>query len=494
MDANNGTSATQTVTDRKRILSPLRISRLSSIASSFVLVMDPLHDFRASKERLSLAYTHKAISECVRVRRLASPSFFFAAAALLCTMLANPVASAQASYSWDQIKAKFEAANPALRADAIGIDEAKAEETTAYLRPNPTFTFLTDGTQVAPNHGVWTPLKGTQYQPNFSYLHERDHKRELRLEDAKENTTITTSLHADLERNLIFNLRTNFVQTLQAKAVLELAKADLEYYDKIIEISRNRFRAGDLAQIDLDRIELLRVQYESEIQTAIVNLRTAKILLLQLLNDRTPVDQFDVTGNFDWSDTLQPLDNFHQIALDNRPDLRAAVQSIDKAKTDHTLAISNGSTDPTFGAWYTNNPSFNNPNALQTLGLSVSIPLRIFDRNQGEKQRTLLDIDRSQKTADAARAQVFSDVDSSYEQLSSNVALLRPYKAHYRDQATRVRDTVTYAYQNGGASLMDFLNAQSDYRVVQLAYLQLIGSYLTAASQMNLAVGREVLQ
>jgi cobalt-zinc-cadmium efflux system outer membrane protein len=428
------------------------------------------------------------------VRRFPSPSFLSAMAVLLCTTLATSVAGAQAGYTWQQVKDKFEAANPALRADAIGIDEAKAEETTAYLRPNPQFTVSADGTQIARSNGVWQPVSGTQVQPNFSYLHERRHKRELRLEDAKENTTITTSLHADVERNLIFNLRGNFVQTLQAKAVLELAKADLEYYDKIIEISRNRFRAGDLARIDLDRIELLRVQYESEIQTAVVNLRTAKIQLLQLLNDRTPVDQFDVTGNFDWNGSLRPLDEFHQIALDNRPDLRAAVQAIDRAKTDHTLAVANGSTDPTFGSWYTYNPSFSNPNAHQTLGLSVSVPLRIFDRNQGEKQRTLLDIDRSQKTADAARAQVFSDVDSSYEQLTSNIALLKPYKNQYRDQATRVRDTVTYAYQNGGASLMDFLNAQSDYRVVQLAYLQLIGSYLTAASQMNLAVGREVLQ
>ena len=456
--------------------------------------IDLLRDLRVSRECRWLRSIRKSVPKCKRIRRFISPSFLLATAVLLCTILASSVARAQTSYTWDQVRAKFEAVNPVLRADAIGIDEAKAEETTAYLRPNPQFTFLTDGTQIAPSNGVWQPLKGTQYQPNFSYLHERDHKRELRLEDAKENTTITTSLHADLERNLIFNLRSNFVQTLQAKAVLDLAKADLEYYDKIIEISRNRFKAGDLARIDLDRIELLRVQYESEIQTAIVNLRTAKILLLQLLNDRTPVDQFDVTGDFDWNESLQPLNDFHQIALDNRPDLRAAEQAIGKAKTDHTLAISNGSTDPTYSAWYTYNPSFNNPNDFNTLGLSVSIPLRIFDRNQGEKQRTLLDIDRSQKAADAAQAQVFSDVDSSYEQLRSNVELLRPYKAKYRDQATRVRDTVTYAYQHGGASLMDFLNAQSDYRVVQLAYLQLIGAYLTAAGQMNLAVGREVLQ
>jgi cobalt-zinc-cadmium efflux system outer membrane protein len=191
---------------------------------------------------------------------------------------------------------------------------------------------------------------------------------------------------------------------------------------------------------------------------------------------------------------MQPLDDYHQIALDNRPDLRAALEAIQQSKTNHKLAVSNGSTDPTYSTWYSYNPAFNNTFGRYTLGASVSIPLRIFDRNQGEKQRTLLDIGRNQKTADAAQAQVFSDVDSSYEQLRSNIALLKPYKEKYRDQATRVRDTVTYSYQHGGASLMDFLNAQSDYRVVQLAYVQLIGSYLTAAGQMNLALGREVIQ
>jgi cobalt-zinc-cadmium efflux system outer membrane protein len=276
---------------------------------------------------------------------------------------------------------------------------------------------------------------------------------------------------------------------------VDLAKADMEYYDKIIDISKARYADGDLSHIDLDRIELLRVQYESEIQTAIVNLRTAKIALLQLLDDRTPVDQFDVSGPFDFASDLKPQTDFEQAALDARPDLRAAIEGIEQAKTNHTLAIANGSTDPTFGAWYTWNSAVNNPDALhlQTLGFSVEIPLRIFDRNQGEKQRTLIDIDRNQQLTDAARAQVFSDVDSAYEQVRSNVALLIPYRDQYKDQATRVRDTVTYAYQRGGASLMDFLNAQSDYRVVQLAYLQLVGAYLTAAGQLNLAVGREVI-
>lgn len=407
--------------------------------------------------------------------------------------LLTGVAGAQQVLTWDQVKAKFEAVNPALKADALGVDEMRAEEVTAFLRPNPQFTASEDGTQIVRHDGVWQPLKGSDFVANFSYLHERERKRELRLESAKEGTRIAESEHEDLKRTLEFTLRAAFVSTLQAKAILELAKADLEYYDKIIEISRARFKAGDIAQIDLDRIELLRVQYEVEIQTAIVNLRTAKIQLLQLLNDRTPIDQFDVSGTFDFSDALRPLDDFRQIALDSRPDLKAALQTILQSQTNHKLAVSNGSTDPTFSGWYTYNSSNNNPNGIQTLGASVSIPLRIFDRNQGEKQRTLIDINRSQQASEATRAQVFSDVDSAYEQVRSNIALLTPYRDKYRDQSTRVRDTVTFSYEHGGASLMDFLNAQSDYRAVQLAYLQLVGAYMTAAGQLNLAVGSEVI-
>ena len=403
-------------------------------------------------------------------------------------------AFAQQALTWDQVKARFEAANPTLLADALNVDEMKAEEITAFLRPNPQFTFSTDGTQIAPDNGHWQPLVGTQYQPNVSYLHERDGKRELRLKSAQQGTQVAQSQHQDLDRTLLFTLRSAFVQTLEAKTVLEMAKLDLVYYDHIIQISRDRFNAGDIAQIDLDRIELLRVQYESEIQTAIVNLRTSKIQLLQLLNDRTPVEQFDVTGPFDFSDALSPLEDFRKVALDERPDLRAAIQSLQQADTNHKLAEANGSTDPTFAAWYTYNASFNNTHANQFLGLSVNIPLRIFDRNQGEKQRTQIDIGRNQQLTDASRAQVFSDVDSAYAEVESDIALLKPYKAKYNAQALRVRDTVTYSYEHGGASLMDLLNAQSDYRTVQLAYLQLIGTYLTAAGQLNLAVGREVIQ
>jgi outer membrane protein, heavy metal efflux system len=403
-------------------------------------------------------------------------------------------AQTSAPLTWDQVRQRFQQNNPTLQAGETGISESKAEEITAYLRPNPQFTLTADGTQIAPNKGVWRPFAGTFEVAQVSYLHERDHKRELRLKSAQEGTAIAVSGQADLQRTLVFGLRTAFVDTLQAKADLQLAKDDLAYWDQVLSISRDQFRAGDIASIDLDRLELQRVQFESDVQTAEVNLRTAKIQLLALLNERTPVDQFDVTGPFDFTDQLPLLDDVRSMALANRPDLREALQSVDQAQVNHKLAVADGSTDPTLSAWYTHNASTNNPFGNQTLGVSVNVPLRIFDRNQGEKLRTQLDITRNQQLLSAAQAQVFSDVDSAYTQVNSNLILLRPYKAKYLQQATRVRDTIRYSYQRGGASLLDFLNAESDYRSVQVNYVNLIGTYLTAAAQLNMAVGREVIQ
>jgi outer membrane protein, heavy metal efflux system len=396
---------------------------------------------------------------------------------------------AQKSLTWQEIRDRFEAGNPTLRAGQIGVDESRAQEITAFLRPNPSVSLLADQINPfsgGPPHSTFGSLLTVAAA---NYLHERQHKRELRLESAQKATGIAVSGEADLERTLLFALRSAFVQMLQEKAVLDLAKENLSYYDHVLDVNRERYKAGAIAQVDLDRLELQRVSYESDLQTAEVNLRTAKIMLLALLNERTPVEQFDVTGPFDFSGEIAPLEEVRQTAVDTRPDLKAALQSVDKAKTDHRLAIANGSTDPTFGFDVGRNPPID-----QYFGLSVSIPLRVFDRNQGEKKRTELDVDRNEKLMEATRAQVFSDVDSAYATVNGTVTLLQPYKDRYLQQASRVRETIAFSYEHGAASLLDFLNAQADYRSVQVNYLNLVASYLNAASQLNLAVGREVIQ
>jgi outer membrane protein, heavy metal efflux system len=413
---------------------------------------------------------------------------------ILFTGLLPVAASAQTALTWQQIVQKFETTNPTMKANQLNIDESRAAEITAYLRPNPDFNFSADGFQVHSLNGTYRPLSGVVIVPGISYLHERDHKRELRRDQARESTAIAESSYQDAARGLLFNLRTAFVNVLQAKAFLENAELNLRYWDHELEISRKRLDAGDLAPLDVERLELQRVQFESDFETATVNLRTAKIEILMLLNDRTPIERFDVTGRYDFSEELRPLEDYRNIAVTERPDLKVAVQNVELAKITHVLAVSNGSTDPTYSMWYSYNPSFSNPSENQSVGGSINIPLRIFDRNQGEKARTQVDIARNERLRDAAEAQVFNDVDSAYYTLIQNANLLKPYKTKYLKMATEVRDRVSIAYENGGASLLDYLDAEKSYRDVRLAYLNLIGSYLTAAAQMNMATGRNVIE
>jgi cobalt-zinc-cadmium efflux system outer membrane protein len=397
-------------------------------------------------------------------------------------------AQQQKTLTWEAAKAEFLATNPTLLAGQIGVQESRAVEITAFLRPNPDLTLGVD--QLNPfTTNPYRPLQFALPFAESSYLIERRHKRALRLESAKKDTQIAISELADQQRTLLFTLRGAFVQVLQQRAVLALTRENLSYYDRVLGVSRDRFTAGDISQVDLDRLELQRAQYESDVETAAVNLRTAKIQLRALLNDPTPVDRLEVEGRFDYVEIGTPLEQYRQMAYDNRPDLRAAAQAVSKAETDHRLAVANGSTDPIIGVNVARDP----PDLPVYVGLSITIPLRIFDRNQGEKARTKLDITRNKRLEEAARLEVTSDVDSAYAALETALTLLRPYKTRYLGQAVRVRETMTLSYQHGAASLLDFLQAQQEYRGTQLSYLNLVGSFLSAAAQLNLAVGHEVI-
>lgn len=398
------------------------------------------------------------------------------------------IAHGQAALTWDQVVQRFQVNNPALNAQRTMIEEMRANEITAGLRPNPQLSLTSDQWALFSTN-PFRPFGAAQTIVSGSQLIERRRKRPLRIESARLATDISGTDLADLERQLRFALRDAFVRLLQANSVLELSRENMAYYDKVIEVNRRRFETGAMARSDYERIALQRAQYESDLQTAIVNVRTAKIQLLSLMNDNTtPVDTFDVAGTFDFSDKIMLPEELHRAALESRGDIRSADTLIRKADVDHRLAWANGSWDPQVGGDYTRvGPS-------NTLGAFVSIPVRIFDRNQGEKARTAAEIRRAQQARDAVVNTAFRDIDTAFAQVESVRTVVRPYRDTYLPQAARVRDSVSYAYSRGGASLLDFLDAQKAYRDTQLAYRNLIGGYLTAVNQLNFAVGKEVLE
>jgi cobalt-zinc-cadmium efflux system outer membrane protein len=388
--------------------------------------------------------------------------------------------------TWDETLARFKANNPDLLAGQIFVEESKANEITAGLRPNPVFTSSNDQFLFF-NPDKFSAFQTSQWTQSVFQLIERRRKRSLRIQSANLTATIAQSDLLELERQLIFNLRDAFIRVLQAKSLLALANENLKYYDNVIDINRKRLQAGDIAAIDLTRVELQRAQFESDQANALVTLRSAKITLMALINQRQPVDSFDVTGDFDFREASVALDEVRQSALDFRPDLRSASTAKVRTGVDNQLAWANGSTDPTVGLEYQRTGPDN------TMGFSVSVPLRIFDRNQGEKARTELEIRRSQRVIDGVTNIIYRDVDSAYATVEGVRTLLRPYRDRYLPQAANVRDTVSFSYMNGGASLLEFLDAQKSYRDTQLAYRNLVASYLSAVNQLNQAVGKEVM-
>ena len=406
---------------------------------------------------------------------------------IVATGLASMCSAQPRPLTWNEIRERFRGNNPNLLAGETGIQESRAIEVTAGLRPNPTLSFVADEFRILHPNPL-QPFHNSQITPVISQLFERGNKRQLRVDSARFATRIASTDQADLERNLTFNLRDAFNRLLQAKALLEMANTNLGYYDQVLKVNQERFRAGDIAKVDLQRLELQRVQFETDIENAQVSLRMAKIQLLALMNDKTAVESFDITGDFEYKETILLPQELHQMAMDARPDLQSASTAIDKARADNKLAWANGSTDPTFGLEYQRTQPDN------TLGLSVDIPIRIFDRNQGEKARTSLEIRRTEQLKAGLTLGILRDVDSAYAQVDSVRSLLRPYRQKYLVESAEVRDTVKFAYGSGGASLLEFLDAQKSYRDTQLNYLNLIGSYLSAVNQLNLAVGREVMQ
>lgn len=412
----------------------------------------------------------------------------FAALLLVVTCEAQTPGIPAGPLSWQEVVNVFRANNPTLIAGRQSIDEAKADEITAFLRPNPDLNIVADDLGLF-SYQPFQPTANGIFAGSVDYLHERGHKRELRLADAQAATAIAVSTQADLERTMLYSLRDAFNRVLLAKAILQVADENLQYYDKEIEINRQRLNAGDMARVDFQRVELQRTQYESDLANAAVNLRTAKIDLLQYLHTPIPVDKLDLSGKFDYDELSASLPQLRDMAVAQRPDLKEAQEGLERAQTDYKLAVANGTADPTWSVDVGRQPPL-----TFYAGISVSIPLRIFDRNQGEKLHTKIDISRNRQLVDAQTDTVFHDVDSAYATVQSTLVLLRPYKQKYLKEASDVRETISFSYLHGAASLLDFLDAQKEYRDTELNYLNLVGTYLSAANQLNLAVGREVIQ
>jgi cobalt-zinc-cadmium efflux system outer membrane protein len=378
------------------------------------------------------------------------------------------------------------------------IQQSEAEETTANLRPNPTLVadweYLPLGSPSRQNPNLYPNVSTNDYLKNnteadigLSYLIERGKKRQHRLQAARDITAQTRSLVTDNERGLAFNTASLFVNVQLAESSLELADKDLKSFQKTVDLGQLRYDKGAISEDDYLKIKLQLLQFETDYQQAELAKVQALSDLRQLLGYGSVSADYDVAGPFDYQPLKGNLEDFQLKALQNRPDLRAAQQGVTAARSQYELQRAIGKQDVTVQSNYSH---VNGINAANFLG---SIPLPIFNRNQGEIARTRIAITQAQEQEKATNGQALTDVRDAYEGLRVSDRIVQLYRSGYLDAAQKDRDIAEYAYQRGAVSLLDFLDAERNYRATQLAYRQALASYLLALEQMRQAVGTRAL-
>lgn len=412
--------------------------------------------------------------------------------ALFATLLVWPALAAQSSppataapMTIQQAIDRALTGNPSLQAAREHLSAVRATGLTARARQNPTLTLLGQGVTLPEvNNSGGNPF---YYSANVSRLFERGNKRGLRIEAANAGTQVSERQLQDQERQLTLSVRTAFTNMLAAKAALAIAEENLADYRKTVDLSKARLDAGDITRTDYERIDLQLAQFEADDDQARLNLQQSSAQLQQLFGVDHPTPTLDITGTLDPPTLNLTMADAETRAIAARPDYKAAEQSLLLSQANARYAVAGGTTDPTVASEYERSGADN------TFGVSVSIPLRIFDRNQGEKERTRFEVNSSRFAVTAARNQVISDVDQAWLALDTAQHQAIRYNTHYLAEAGRVRDNLQFSYRNGNSTLLDYLEALRDYRAIHLSSLNANVQVWLAIHQLSYATATDIL-
>ena len=424
------------------------------------------------------------------VRTFGRSSRCLAAVVTLCLALGG-VAAAQAPARItldDAIKLALEH-SPALLATRTQIQQSQAQEVTANLRPNPVLSWDSQFIPLfAPSQFSLDYLSDqAQWDLGLGYLIERGKKRQHRLQAARDQTAVTRAQVLDNQRSLTFNVAQEFISVLLAESNLQFAQQALSSYQQTVDISNQRYKAGDISQGDLLKIQLQLLQFQTDVSSAQVAKVQALASLRQLLGYGTVADSFDVVGDLVYQPLTLNLDDLKAAALRTRPDYQAAQMGVTAANSGLALAQANGKRDlnTTF--------AYSRVAGLNTGAFFFNMELPIFDRNQGEIARNRFLVEQAQYNNTAASQIVLTDVTNAYEAVRTNDQVVKLYTSGYLDQARQSRDISEYAFQHGAASLLDLLDAERSYRSTQLAYRQALAQYMVSVEQLRQAVGTRQL-
>jgi outer membrane protein, heavy metal efflux system len=374
------------------------------------------------------------------------------------------------------------AKNPNLLSAQQNLLSVKAQELQAGVRANPALVIT--GTNTTLGEFADNPYF---YSAGINRLFERGQKRRWRLDVARSTTAQTDAQYHLLQQQTILAVRQAFTNFVLAKAAKKLADDNLADFKHELDIGHERYKAGDIAKLDFERLDLQLAQFESDESSAVTNAQQASIQLQTLIGYDKARPDFDVLGNIVPPPVGDTMESLEQKALAARPDYHAAHMGVAVADANVKLAYANGTADPTLEADYNRNGDDN------TFGFSVNVPLRFFDRNQGNKETSKYVAQASRFTELATHNQVVSDVDQAWSAYANARVLSDRYNGHYLDEAKDVLDIARFSYEHGGLALIDYLDALRQSRSVTSDALNAYAQTWMAIHQLSFASATDIV-
>ena len=384
--------------------------------------------------------------------------------------------------------------NLGLMAEKLNLTIAEATQITAKLRPNPVFSFSGDHLDLL---GTGFDTMNNGGPPEIAWRvdvpMERAHKRQLRMETADFAKAIAEAQLMNSIRKLRMDVHTAFIDVIEAKANLTLARDNLRTYEELVNTNQVRVKAGAISPLELTRSEVAMLQFRGHVTRAELALSTAKIRLQSLLGRRTLTDDFDVSGELQLPGLMEEplLPVLQENAFTERPDLKSLQLSQARTQSDLKLQLALGKVDYSWGSEYRRQQGVSGKS--NSLGFFFSVPLPFYNRNQGEIARAQAQQQQFAMQMEALKAQVQAEVKVAYQEFVTAHRLVQTIERDLLQPAQRARETSAYVYKSGGSSLIEFLDAQRAYNETVQSYYEAQAAYQRAIVQLNSTVGKEVI-
>ncbi len=382
--------------------------------------------------------------------------------------------------------------NPSVAAARNTIEMAEGDAVSARLHPNPAVTFETGNyPYFRSNPGPF--FSNQEITARFDYEIQTKNRLRLRKEAAAGSVRREEASFDNVARLLRLEVQAAYYRVIFAQSNLQLAESILRQTDQVIGLNRTRFEQGEISELELTRIEVERLRFADDAFQARLEVRNAKATLLallyapdlgadlQVLGDLTKAPELDIQPD------ASPAE-MYRIASAVRPDLRAALAEMDRSAAQNRFQRAISSPNITLRGGYKRNGPDN------SLVVGITIPVPVFDRNQGGILRSEAEIRRSGNLAAAARIRIELEIRQAHNALRVNRERVEYIRSQQLGQAEKASEVTLAAYQLGGAPLMDYLDSQRRYRDTMRVYNQALFDERISRFALAAAIGRGEVQ